>query len=56
MEATDDEDTYFYIHTLAAQNGGRLGLLAPERIVIDGQPKGRLLGSDQASLNQTHRS
>ena len=39
MEATDDEDTYFYIHTLAAQNGGRFGLLAPERIVVDGQPK-----------------
>ncbi len=39
MEATDDADTYFYIHTLAAQNGGRFGLLAPERVVVDNQPK-----------------
>jgi hypothetical protein len=39
MEATDDEDAYFYIHTLAAQNGGRFGLLTPERIVVDGQPE-----------------
>jgi 3',5'-cyclic AMP phosphodiesterase CpdA len=39
MEATDDADTYFYIHTLAAQNGGRFGLLAPERVVVDYQPK-----------------
>lgn len=39
MEATDDEETYFYIHTLAAQHGGQLGLLRPERIVVDTQPK-----------------
>jgi hypothetical protein len=39
MEATDDADTYFYIHTLAAQDGGRIGLLTPERVVVDGQPK-----------------
>jgi predicted MPP superfamily phosphohydrolase len=39
MEATDDADTYFYIHTLAAQNGGRFGLLTPERVVVDTQPK-----------------
>ena len=39
MEATENGDTYFYVHTLAAQNGGRFGLLAPERIVVDGQPK-----------------
>jgi 3',5'-cyclic AMP phosphodiesterase CpdA len=38
MEATDDADTYFYIHTLAAQNGGRIGLLSPERVVVDTQP------------------
>jgi len=38
MEATDDADTYFYIHTLAAQNGGRFGLLAPERVVVGNQP------------------
>ena len=38
MEATDDDETYFYIHTLAAQNGGQLGLLAPERVIVDSQP------------------
>jgi hypothetical protein len=37
MEAADDENTYFYIHTLAAQSGGAFGLLKPERIVVDGQ-------------------
>lgn len=39
MEATDDADTYFYIHTLAAQNGGRFDLLTPERVVVDTQPR-----------------
>ena len=34
MEASDDANTYFYIHTLAAQNGGRFGLLTPERIAV----------------------
>ena len=29
MEATDDADTYFYIHTLATQDGRPLGLLVP---------------------------
>ncbi len=35
MEATDDADTYFYIHTVATRDGG-LGLLAPERVVVSG--------------------
>lgn len=39
MEATDDADTYFYIHTLAAQSGGRFGLLTPERVVVNTQPR-----------------
>jgi hypothetical protein len=39
MEATDDADTYFYIHTLAAQNGEQFGLLTPERVVVGTQPK-----------------
>jgi 3',5'-cyclic AMP phosphodiesterase CpdA len=39
MEATDGVDTYFYIHTLAAREGGRFDLLAPERVVVDTQPK-----------------
>jgi 3',5'-cyclic AMP phosphodiesterase CpdA len=39
MEAVDGIDTYFYIHTLAAREGGRFGLLAPERVVVDTQPK-----------------
>lgn len=37
MEATNDADTYFYIHTLAIQSDGRLGLLTPERITVNGQ-------------------
>jgi 3',5'-cyclic AMP phosphodiesterase CpdA len=37
MEATDDQATYFYIHTLAKGADGRLELLAPERISIDGE-------------------
>jgi hypothetical protein len=35
MEATDDADTYFYIHTLA-QDGGQLELRAPERVAVGG--------------------
>jgi hypothetical protein len=38
MEATDDANTYFYIHTLAAQTNGQFGLLAPERVVVAGRP------------------
>jgi hypothetical protein len=36
MEATDDVDTAFYIHTLAIGRDGRLGLLVPERVVVAG--------------------
>lgn len=36
MEATDDEATCFHIHTLAADQPGKLGLLEPERIDIPG--------------------
>jgi predicted MPP superfamily phosphohydrolase len=39
MEATNDADTYFYIHTLARQSDGRLGLRPPERILVGGQAK-----------------
>jgi hypothetical protein len=35
MEATDDEDTAFYIHIFAVDDG-RLSLLDPERIVVPG--------------------
>jgi predicted MPP superfamily phosphohydrolase len=38
MEATDDMQTYFYIHTLAAGEGGRLKLLRPQRIAVPGEP------------------
>jgi hypothetical protein len=37
MEVTDDVDTYFYIHTVAVESDGRLSLLSPERIVVNGQ-------------------
>jgi len=36
MEATDDKAACFLIHTLAAGPGGRLCLLAPERVEIPG--------------------
>lgn len=38
MEATDDMDTYFYIHTLAVGADGRLRLLSPERMIVHGTP------------------
>jgi hypothetical protein len=38
MEATDDVPTYFYIHTVAIGSDGRLGLLRPQRITIEGEP------------------
>jgi Calcineurin-like phosphoesterase len=34
MEATNDIDTYFYIHALTIREDGLLGLLPPERIVV----------------------
>jgi hypothetical protein len=37
MEATDDGDTYFYVHTLAVGEDRRLKLLEPERIEIRGR-------------------
>jgi 3',5'-cyclic AMP phosphodiesterase CpdA len=37
MEATDDQATYCYVQTLAKGADGRLRLLAPERISIDGE-------------------
>jgi Calcineurin-like phosphoesterase len=38
MEATDDQDTCFYIHTLAVGFDRRLRLLQPQRVIISGQP------------------
>jgi hypothetical protein len=38
MEATDDQDTCFYIHTLAVGSNRRLLLLQPQRVTISGQP------------------
>ncbi|MGA8743195.1 MAG: metallophosphoesterase [Terracidiphilus sp.] len=37
MEATDDLGTYFYIQTLTKLADGRLKLLAPQRITLNGQ-------------------
>ena len=37
MDATDDADTYFYIHRLARQEDGALALLSPERVDVPGQ-------------------
>lgn len=38
MEATDDQPTSFYIHTLAAATDGGLALLEPQRIDIAPEP------------------
>lgn len=37
MDATDDEETSFYIHTMAIGADGRLRLLEPERIAVPGE-------------------
>jgi predicted MPP superfamily phosphohydrolase len=37
MDAADDADTYFYVHTLAVREDGQLALFSPERIVVGGQ-------------------
>jgi predicted MPP superfamily phosphohydrolase len=37
MEATNDRPTAFYIHTLSIGDNGRLELLTPERIVVEGE-------------------
>lgn len=36
MDVTDEEDTYFYIHSLGVDADGRFSLFAPERIVLSG--------------------
>jgi 3',5'-cyclic AMP phosphodiesterase CpdA len=38
MEATDEMQTYFYIHTFAVGEDGRLKLLRPQRIDVAGEP------------------
>ena len=37
MDATDDQDTCFYLHTLAVGKDGRLRLLPPRRVTVAGQ-------------------
>jgi hypothetical protein len=37
MDATDDQDTCFYLHTLAVGQDGRLRLLSPRRLTVAGQ-------------------
>jgi hypothetical protein len=46
MEATDDEDTYFYIHTLSVSPDGKLKLLEPERVPV----RGRRVHDDSAVM------
>jgi hypothetical protein len=38
MEPADDIDSYFYIHTLEAAGDGRVTLLAPQRVAVQGEP------------------
>ena len=40
MSATDDLPSYFYIQTFTDGPHGRLRILAPERVTIEGQPQG----------------
>jgi hypothetical protein len=40
MEATDDRETYFYVHTIGIGADGRLRLLEPERINVPGRQVG----------------
>ncbi|WP_342633200.1 metallophosphoesterase [Microvirga flavescens] len=37
MEATDDEETYFYIHTMLRDSEGHLALMKPQRIYLSGK-------------------
>ncbi len=37
MEATNDVDTYFYIHTLEAGSDGQIRLLVPRRVTVPGE-------------------
>jgi predicted MPP superfamily phosphohydrolase len=37
MEATNDLDTYFYVHTFEAGNDGQLALLEPQRVTVRGE-------------------
>lgn len=39
MEATNDADTYFYIHTLEAGSDGRIRLLTPQRMTVPGEKR-----------------
>jgi hypothetical protein len=48
MEATDDLDSYFYIHTLEAGSDGRIRLLAPQHITVRGEPT----SADQPAASQ----
>lgn len=52
MEATNDLDTCFYIHTLEAGSDGRLALLEPQRVPVRGEPAGtnRPVGRDVAGV------
>jgi hypothetical protein len=38
MEATDEMQTYFYIHNFAVGEDGHLKLLRPQRINVAGEP------------------
>jgi hypothetical protein len=40
MNATDEEPTHFYVHTLAAGPDGQLCLLPPEQVEIAGGTDG----------------
>lgn len=53
MEATNDEPTGFYIHTLAAAPDGRLALLAPQRVEIVPEAAGLNPAPSPSRANRT---
>ena len=54
MEATDDFDTYFYIHTLEAAGDGRIRLLAPQRVTVRGEPSSHDPSAASAQQSPKH--
>lgn len=53
MEATDDQDSYFYIHTLEGGKDGHMRLLRPERIVVPGADENET--SEPGAVKMGHR-
>lgn len=55
MEATDDQPTSFYIHTLAEAADGGLAILRPQRIDVAPEPIATLAAREAAQLSRASR-